>query len=74
MAARSVEAAAQSQAFLRAHDGRLFFYDRQELQHSPGNPAETTATNQLINTIDSLDSNQPQIQKLTCRPPTIRCD
>ncbi len=33
----------------RAHDGRFFFYDRQELQHSPGNPAETPAINELIN-------------------------
>ncbi len=38
----------------RAHDGRFFFYDRQELQHSPGNPAETPAVNQLINTLDHL--------------------
>ncbi len=36
----------------RAHDGRFFFYDRQELQHSPGNPAETPARNQLINMLD----------------------
>jgi hypothetical protein len=36
----------------RAHDGRWFFFDRQELQHSPGNPAETPAINQLINTLD----------------------
>jgi membrane-associated phospholipid phosphatase len=37
---------------LRAHSGRLFFYDRQELQHGPGNPAESPALNQLINTLD----------------------
>ncbi len=36
----------------RAHDGRLFFYDREELQHSPGNPAESPETNALINTLD----------------------
>jgi hypothetical protein len=36
----------------RAHDGRFFFFDRQELQHSSGNPAETPAINQLINTLD----------------------
>ena len=36
----------------RAHDGRFFFYDRQELQQSPGNPQETPAINQLINTLD----------------------
>jgi membrane-associated phospholipid phosphatase len=36
----------------RAHDGRLFFYDREELQHSPGNPAETPERNQLINMLD----------------------
>jgi membrane-associated phospholipid phosphatase len=38
----------------RAHNGRLFFYDWQELQHSPGNPAETPAINQLINKLDRL--------------------
>jgi hypothetical protein len=38
----------------RAHDGRFFFYDRQELQHSPGVPAETPARNQLINTLDQI--------------------
>jgi membrane-associated phospholipid phosphatase len=36
----------------RAHSGRLFFYDRQEQQHDPGNPAESPAINQLINTLD----------------------
>ena len=41
---------------LRAHHGRLFFYDRNELQHGPGNPAESPATNQLIN---ALDQNSP---------------
>jgi membrane-associated phospholipid phosphatase len=48
---------------LRAHDGRFFFYDRQELQHSPGNPAETTARNQLINTLDQIQPDtDPHIQ------------
>jgi membrane-associated phospholipid phosphatase len=42
---------------LRAHHGRLFFYDRQELQHGPGNPAQSTAINELINTLDRI---QPQ--------------
>ena len=37
---------------IRAHDGRFFFYDRQEQQHSPGNPADTPAITQLINVID----------------------
>jgi membrane-associated phospholipid phosphatase len=46
---------------LRAHHGRLFFYDRQEQQHDPGNPAESPAINQLINTVDTLVSNQPFI-------------
>ena len=45
----------------RAHSGRWFFYDRQELQHSPGNPAETPAVNQLINTLDHLGPNDPEI-------------
>jgi len=46
---------------LRAHHGRLFFYDRQEQQHDPGNPAESPAINQLINTVDNLVFNQPFI-------------
>jgi hypothetical protein len=48
---------------LRAHDGRWFFFDRQELQHSPGNPAETPAMNQLFNIIDrSQPGSDPVIQ------------
>ncbi len=47
---------------VRAHSGRLFFYDRQELQHGPGNPAETPARNALINALDLLIPNQPVIQ------------
>jgi hypothetical protein len=47
----------------RAHDGRFFFYDRQELQHSPGNPAETPARNQLINTLDQIQpDSDPHIR------------
>jgi membrane-associated phospholipid phosphatase len=47
----------------RAHDGRLFFYDRQELQHSPGNPAESPAINALFNVIDrSQPDSDPLIQ------------
>jgi hypothetical protein len=47
----------------RAHAGRFFFYDRQEQQHSPGNPAETPAINQLINIIDrSQPGTDPVIQ------------
>jgi hypothetical protein len=47
----------------RAHDGRFFFYDRQELQHNPGNPAETPARNQLINTLDQIQpDSDPHIQ------------
>jgi membrane-associated phospholipid phosphatase len=47
---------------VRGHSGRLFFYDRQEAQHDPGNPAETPAINALINTFDRLDFNSPVIQ------------
>jgi membrane-associated phospholipid phosphatase len=47
---------------LRAHDGRFFFYDRQEQQHSPGNPAETPAISQLINNLDRINDNDPVIQ------------
>lgn len=52
---------------VRAHSGRLFFYDRQELQHSMGNPAESPATNQLINAITLLVDNQPYIQPVPAR-------
>ena len=47
---------------LRAHHGRFFFYDRNELQHGPGVLAETTAQNQLINTIDHIETTDPTIQ------------
>ncbi len=50
---------------IRAHSGRLFFYNREELQHGPGNPAESPAQNQLINTLDTLVGNQPFIQPIT---------
>jgi hypothetical protein len=47
----------------RAHSGRLFFYDRQEVQHSPGNPTETPAQNALFNIIDrSQPDTDPLIQ------------
>jgi hypothetical protein len=47
----------------RAHDGRFFFYDRQELQHSPGNPAESPERNQLINTLDQIQpDSDPHIE------------
>jgi len=53
---------------LRAHHGRFFLYDRQELQHSPGNPAETPAINQLINVIDrSQPFSDPVIQPIAAR-------
>ena len=51
----------------RAHSGRLFFYYRQELQHGPGNPAESPAINQLINTLDRFPPNgdgDPMIQPI----------
>jgi membrane-associated phospholipid phosphatase len=52
----------------RAHDGRFFFYDRQEQQHSPGNPAETPAINQLINVIDrSQPESDPLIQPIAAK-------
>jgi membrane-associated phospholipid phosphatase len=52
---------------LRAHAGRFFFYDRQEQQHDPGNPAESSATNQLINNLDMMDSNQPFLEPIAAR-------
>ncbi|MCU1251386.1 MAG: hypothetical protein JWQ49_4415 [Edaphobacter sp.] len=52
----------------RAHDGRWFFYDRQELQHSPGNPAESPAINQLINVIDrSQPGTDPLIRPIPAK-------
>ena len=52
----------------RAHDGRLFFYAREELQHSPGYPAETPAQNQLFNTLDRFTiANAPFIQPVPGR-------
>ena len=54
-AVRSGEAAAPSPDFpSEPTTDDFFFYDRQELQHSPGNPAETPARNQLINTLDQI--------------------
>ena len=50
---------------LRANYGRLFFYDRQEEQHGPGNPAETPAINALINSLDRLQpDSDPTIQPI----------
>jgi hypothetical protein len=49
---------------VRAHSGRLFFYDRQEQQHDPGNPAESPAINALINKVDMLVGNQPFIEPI----------
>ena len=52
----------------RAHDGRLFFYAREEFQHSPGYPAETPAQNQLFNTLDRFTiANAPFIQPVPGR-------
>jgi len=50
---------------VRANYGRLFFYDRQELQHGPGNPAESPAINQLINTLDRISpDSDPHIEPI----------
>lgn len=38
----------------RAHYGRLFFYAREEMQHGPGNPAQSVGQNQLINNLDRI--------------------
>ncbi len=39
---------------VRATRGRFFFYNRQELQQSPGIPALTPAESQLFNTLDGF--------------------
>jgi membrane-associated phospholipid phosphatase len=58
---------------VRAHSGRLFFYDRQELQQSPGNPAESHAINQLINVLDrSQPDTDPIIQPIAARSAYLR--
>jgi membrane-associated phospholipid phosphatase len=38
----------------RAHYGRLFFYAREEMQHSPGNPQQTVEQNQFLNQLDRV--------------------
>jgi membrane-associated phospholipid phosphatase len=48
----------------RAHYGRLFFYAREELQHSPGNPAQTPAITALINQLDRIQSSDPFIKPI----------
>ncbi|MDQ2832339.1 MAG: phosphatase PAP2 family protein [Acidobacteriota bacterium] len=57
---------------VRAHSGRLFFYDRQEVQHSMGNPANTQAVTDLINFIDRSQASgvatpDPLIAPVTAR-------
>jgi membrane-associated phospholipid phosphatase len=53
---------------VRAHSGRLFFYDRQEYQHDPGNPAESPALSQLINTLDQIQpDSDPTILPIAAR-------
>ena len=56
----------------RAHDGRLFFYAREELQHSPGYPTQTPAQNQRFNTLDGGGfANAPFIQPVAGKSPFI---
>ncbi|HXC95194.1 MAG TPA: capsule assembly Wzi family protein [Edaphobacter sp.] len=53
---------------LRAHDGRFFFYDRTEFQHSPGNRAETAEQNQLINMLDQIQpESDPHIEPVPAK-------
>ncbi len=52
---------------VRAHSGRLFFYDRQEQQHDPGNPAESPEVNNLINQLDRSQVNDPIIAPIAQR-------
>ncbi len=48
----------------RAHYGRLFFYAREELQHSPGNPAQTPKITALINKLDRIQAGDPFIKPI----------
>ncbi len=54
----------------RAHYGRLFFYAREEYQHSPGNPQQTVEQNQFINQLDRIQPEfspySPIIQQRSC--------
>jgi len=43
----------------RAHYGRLFFYAREEMQHSPGNPQQSVEQNLLINQLDRFEQSSP---------------
>jgi hypothetical protein len=46
----------------RANSGHFFLYAREEAQHGPGNPAQSVAINQLINSLDTqANSNMPTI-------------
>ena len=46
----------------RAHYGRLFFYAREEYQHSPGVPEQSAERTALINQLDRIQENDPYIQ------------
>jgi membrane-associated phospholipid phosphatase len=48
----------------RAHYGRLFFYAREELQHSPGNPAQTPEITALVNRLDRITPDDPFIRPI----------
>jgi membrane-associated phospholipid phosphatase len=52
---------------LRAHHGRLFFYGRQEMQHGPGNPADSAAMTGLKNTLDRVQDDDPVIAPVLAR-------
>jgi hypothetical protein len=46
----------------RASSGRFYIYGREEFQHGPGNPAYTTAQNQLLIALDDAGGGDPPIQ------------
>lgn len=45
----------------RAHYGRLFFYAREEYQHSPGTPVQSQRITDLINQLDRIQASDPFI-------------
>ncbi|WP_161570897.1 capsule assembly Wzi family protein [Granulicella sibirica] len=52
----------------RANSGRFFLYAREEAQHSPGNPVQSPAVVQLINSIDTQGvPNEPVIAGIPAR-------
>ncbi|MDE3105622.1 MAG: phosphatase PAP2 family protein [Acidobacteriota bacterium] len=57
---------------VRAHEGRFFFYDRNEVQHGPGAPARSQAQTDLFNSVDRITGGDPYLQPLAAVPAYTR--